>query len=189
MESKVLEKKSVIKDEFKTGDSEMTFLDLTSSFIDYEKVADRPINVVDSVMVDETMEMRPDLIVFQSTLNTDNWDLICKFNGISNPFSIEQGTYLFIPDVNYMETTIVSTMESPKDKQRKRIKDQYCDKSKKPEMESKKRNDYLSRVKEKLAGIDGSRIVKNPLPPNFQRENATQIKPMSDGISLGESRF
>lgn len=58
-------------------------------------------------VVDSSEEMRPDLI---SALHygTENYvDILCKYNNISNPFSLERGQYIKIPkypDQYYIKT-------------------------------------------------------------------------------------
>jgi len=58
---------------------------------------------VQTLTVDEEEEMRPDLISKRAYLNIFLWDAILKFNGISNPFSIEKGRQFFIPSQNELE--------------------------------------------------------------------------------------
>ena len=47
--------------------------------------------------VTQDEEMRIDLISFNYYGTEDYLDIICKFNGISNPFSLEQGQILKVP--------------------------------------------------------------------------------------------
>lgn len=43
---------------------------------------------------------RPDLISYDAYGDTMYTDIICKINGISNPFELDEGTLLIIPSLN-----------------------------------------------------------------------------------------
>lgn len=45
---------------------------------------------------------RPDLISIDQYGNTDYVDVICKLNGISNPFELNEGMILVIPEPSYI---------------------------------------------------------------------------------------
>ena len=53
--------------------------------------------------VDEEYIARPDLIAYDAYGDTKYTDLICKLNGISNPFELNQGRKLILPDVQYLD--------------------------------------------------------------------------------------
>ena len=49
---------------------------------------------------------RPDLVSFV-TYGTDRYtDIICKCNGISNPFELNEGDILFLPSIEYVSNCI-----------------------------------------------------------------------------------
>lgn len=50
--------------------------------------------------VTEEYIARPDLISLQFYNMTDYGDLLCKINGISNPFELNKDTMLIIPNIN-----------------------------------------------------------------------------------------
>lgn len=55
------------------------------------------------VEVDSSIEARPD-IISSNIYGTDKYgDLICKINGISNPFELSAGTILLIPEVQFLK--------------------------------------------------------------------------------------
>lgn len=54
--------------------------------------------------VNEWYVARPDLIALAYYGDDKYADLLCKINGISNPFELNKGMYLFIPNIEYMMT-------------------------------------------------------------------------------------
>ena len=66
--------------------------------LDPEKLSN--VSSTKRVRVDSFTSMRPDLISHASYGSQDYTDLLLKYNGISNPFSIGEGQIFFIPDVN-----------------------------------------------------------------------------------------
>jgi len=61
------------------------------------------VKIIANHTVLEDEEMRPDLISVQHYGNDSYVDIILKFNGISNPFSIKSGIVLVIPDKDGIE--------------------------------------------------------------------------------------
>lgn len=61
------------------------------------------------VRCEERHIARPDLIAYEAYKNIDNTDVILKINQITNPFSINEGDILVIPNL----LTITSFYESP----------------------------------------------------------------------------
>jgi len=59
-----------------------------------------------SVLVDSFSVMRPDSIAYASYGNHDYMDLILKYNGISNPFSLYEGQVIFLPDLTELEKLV-----------------------------------------------------------------------------------
>lgn len=57
---------------------------------------------VNPIVVNEYYIARPDLISLAVYGDDKYGDLICKFNGISNPFELNEGMVLFIPDINWV---------------------------------------------------------------------------------------
>ena len=106
--SEILDKKYVVKD--RNGNS---IVDLTRST--YIPVHNVPIRRI--VVVTADYEGRPDLIAQNALGDASKFDYILKFNGISNPFSIKKGDYIFIPDDESFKSNIKSPVyiSSPKD--------------------------------------------------------------------------
>lgn len=86
--SLLLSKPIVIK---KSGEQ---VIDLTKRTYNRKLVS---LDDLESFIVDEDCEMRPDLISNNFYFTIKHWDAILKFNGISNPLSIERGTRFYKP--------------------------------------------------------------------------------------------
>lgn len=60
------------------------------------------------IIVNKHYVARPDLISL-ALYNEDTYaDIICKVNGISNPFEINENDYLFIPSLDYIRECILT---------------------------------------------------------------------------------
>ena len=51
---------------------------------------------------------RPDLISYDAYGDTMYTDLICKLNGISNPFELNDGQRLILPDISYLSDFFIN---------------------------------------------------------------------------------
>ncbi len=56
---------------------------------------------INPIVVNEYYVARPDLISLAVYGSDEYGDMICKFNGISNPFELNEGMLLFIPPVEW----------------------------------------------------------------------------------------
>ena len=143
--------------------------------------------IISGQYVSEEHQMRPDLISYVNFGDDSYWDLILKFNGVSNPFSLSQEQFLFIPDIQYMLRQLyVET--SNNEKIMNEVKAQYVDASKKAKLDPKQ-FEYNKAFKEQLAKMKSSRISKTNLPPNFSettREAKTLPGNIANNLSLGE---
>lgn len=84
-----------------------TVVDLTRSSI--ESLSDIRLFAVSEVS--SRFVMRPDLIAQNYYGDSNKYDFILKFNGISNPFSIYDGQELLIPDADDMESVFSTPKE------------------------------------------------------------------------------
>ena len=92
LEYKILDYKNIV---YRNGES---YIDLMSdSFISPPKDVAGKI-----LMVNEYYVARPDLISLAVYGNDSYADIICKINGISNPFELAENTLLFLPEMEYM---------------------------------------------------------------------------------------
>lgn len=57
--------------------------------------------------VSEEYIARPDLLAFDIYGDSMYADIICKINGISNPFELNEGMYLIIPSIDSLDNFVV----------------------------------------------------------------------------------
>jgi len=84
------------------------------TFIDLMGKNFTPVEGVDGdfIIVNKYYVARPDLISL-AVYQTDSYaDIICKVNGISNPFEMNEDDILFLPHVDYMANCVKYTPES-----------------------------------------------------------------------------
>lgn len=63
----------------------------------------------DLVYINEYYVARPDLVSL-AKYGTDKYaDIICKVNGISNPFELNKGMYIMVPSVELINTLLAPT--------------------------------------------------------------------------------
>ena len=176
MESIILKNKAIFTKE--SGDK---LVDLTSASINY---TDRNVDILDSFYITKDMEMRPDLISYVAYGTTDYYDLILKFNNISNPFSLKQGEYIFIPEITYMSEQLHNQSQV---NLKSEIINQYIDLNKKIEPDQK-RLSYISKIKELTKNVPSNRISKYNLSPNLAEPGKTESAiDVTGKISLGQS--
>lgn len=56
---------------------------------------------------------RPDLISYDIYNDSKYADIICKINGISNPFELNEGVELIIPDANSLQSFYIDALHNP----------------------------------------------------------------------------
>ena len=159
-------------------------IDITKKSMQF---TDEEPNIVGGQYVSEDTQMRPDLISYQNFGDDSYWDIILKFNGVSNPFAIDTTQFLFIPDVKYMlrQLYVESTNN---DKIVQKTKSQYIDPTKK-QIVDPKQSEYSQAFKEQLAKMKSHRISKTNMPPNFSETSrqATILQgEVLNNLSLGE---
>lgn len=132
------------------------------------------IKIIDIHNVTEYEEMRPDLISKKYYNTTDDWDIILKMNGISDPFSIKAGMQLDIPDKNAAQRFIVSIPRIDK-----KSREQFTN-PKRMNQQDKKRQEFLK--KKSSSKPNGS---KENLPPNMLKSTETSKIFKNGRIILG----
>jgi hypothetical protein len=154
MDNIFLEKKQII-----TDNNGNEILDFVSKSIDY---GSEDATIIDQLFLTSAMRMRPDLLSYNYYGSTDHWSEILKFNNISNPFSIDTGDFVMIPELSFIDNQI------PKDDQKKieSLREQYIDTTKKIETDTAKL-EYLQKVNDLLSNVSTSRISSYNLPPNI----------------------
>lgn len=166
MRLKILINKKRIKDHY-TGDTKLAMsepvLQLTHE-----------IRIIDYHVINDETEMRPDLIALNYYGTEDGLEIILKYNGISNPYSIKKGDILAIPSLdsarakyNKPKNIINTPIAQFTDKRRLSQKD-------------KKRQEFLKRKSE--SKTNGS--TQN-LPPNMLKEGEKSKILRNNRILLG----
>jgi len=161
----IFELKPIIKD---VNDEDI--IDLTYPSIRYKTDP----YIIGAIKVNDFMAMRPDLISRNAYSSSEFWDLILKYNGISNPFSIGPDDWLLIPSLDDMNDQLAPT--GKQDKIAESVRQQYIDVSKKAKQDprlaaqEKKRREMQ---KEKASGIGVP--SKNNLPPNIAEAGDREI--------------
>jgi hypothetical protein len=119
--------------------------------------------------------MRPDLIAAAVYNNSIYAEIILKYNGISNPFSIKEGDLILIPNLDAVQT-IISTQSGTTADGAKLIRDsyKYIDPTKIP----KTNNTFQNR--QIVGGAD-----EGALPPNMTQEGESQITHRNGRIYFG----
>lgn len=125
--------------------------------------------------------MRPDLIS-QSVYNNSLYaEIILKFNGISNPFTINEGDVILIPDFDSAKDKIKTTNSGDGESQAERIRKsyKYIDPLKNPTNKvnvNKFNNRNLNNIS---SAADGD------LPPNITKEGDSPITYKSGRVYFG----
>lgn len=144
-------------------------LDLTTQAIDNSY---NP-NYSRAIIVTEEMVMRPDLVAQMYCADQSRLGILLKINSISNPFSIDAGEILFIPDGDTMNNLIKLPEEEIKNDVRKSFRKQLQERISKV---SEQRKEYLNSVKisDAAQGGTGANQIGNqtPLPPNVNQEGS-----------------
>jgi hypothetical protein len=114
--------------------------------------------------VPKEYRMRPDLIAKSVYNNSIYAEIILKYNGISNPFSIDEGDVILIPDLDSAKQKMKKPGGTEADKAQK-IRDSYkfIDPLKKPT-----KGDDLKK-------FDERDIPRDALPPNISRQGDRQV--------------
>lgn len=149
-----------------------TVLDLTISSID--KTAESPTEVSVTV-VDQDNVMRPDIIAKKAYGDDGKLDFLLKYNGISNPFSIEPGDVLIIPEPYKMDS-IIRTPDADEDYQYKTEIPQFNYIDQATKAADDKRLDLLAQKARN----------RELLPPNVNAPGDTNIKYRDGKIIFGE---
>jgi len=140
-------------------------IDLTKSVFDYEDY----VTIREIVIISDSMEGKPWLISKIYYGSEKYLDVLCFFNGISNPLTIKRGDVIFIPDLDSMLKALTDLSNS--------------DPKQNPTNNKLAKLDQ-NRIKKLLSDVGSDVIIKNPnqVPPNVD-QNTTE-----DGtITLGTS--
>lgn len=121
--------------------------------------------------------MRPDLISQAIYNNTAYAEIILKYNGISNPFSLDRDEIILVPGLEGVKKKLKGkgklTDQNASDKIRKTFK--YIDPTKKPDRDPD------------IENFDKRNLREGNLPPNIAEEGTSQITYRNGRVYFGES--
>jgi hypothetical protein len=149
--------------------------DLTQSIFDLKNRNYVAYNVY---RVPKEYAMRPDLISKSVYNNSMYAEIILKYNGISNPFSINEGDIILIPDLDSAKQKIKTLGNGSEVDNDKKIRDsyKYIDPLKRPA-----KSDDLKKFDERITSIP-----EGALPPNISEEGSSPIIRRNGRIYYGE---
>jgi len=122
-------------------------------------------------IVNNDMEMRPDLICLKWYNSTEHLDLLLKANNIFNPYSIQEGDLLIIPAIGSEE----KTYKNPGEMKKHVLREAFIDTSRMNANDIARLKALIEKTKDKKARL------KQPLPPNMLSEGRKNKKFTSDG--------
>ena len=135
--------------------------------------------MINYYLVSKDTAMRADVIAKITMGSQLHVEKILKFNDISNPFTIDEGFILFVPDLIYAEINLNTS--GNRNQQKFDIRDQYIDPQKKSKLDPTL-GKFNERDKPKKA--DASKTAP-PLPPNFANIGDKEIEIKGGKIYLG----
>jgi len=154
--------------------------DLTKSMFDFKANNYTSFNAF-KIPVDYVM--RPDLISQAVYNNTLYAEFILKYNGISNPFTLEEGDVILVPNLESAKLNTKTTGSGEEaDDPSKRIREsyKYIDPTKVPKRD-KDLAKYVNR------NFDSQRTIpEGALPPNIADEGSSQIVERNGRVYFGE---
>lgn len=147
--------------------------DLTSSMFDLKGINYVKYNLY---KVPKEYEMRPDLISGAVYNNTVYAELILKYNGISNPFTIKEGDMILIPNLNSMEAIMATSTGTDVDGAKAiRNSYKYIDPLKIPRTDDNYQNRSI---------VGGA--TAGALPPNIAKEGEAAVTYRNGRAYFGE---
>jgi hypothetical protein len=150
-------------------------IDLTKQSV--KLVTEQP--MISYYLVNEETAMRIDAITQITLGSIDNTEKMLKFNDISNPFTVDVGDLLFVPDLLYAKLNMTSNAGN--DQQKLDIRNQYIDPSKESKLDPTL-GKFNKRDKPKKA--DSTKTTP-PLPPNFANVGDKEIEIRGGKIFFG----
>lgn len=125
-----------------------------------------------AVLVNEFENMRPDLIADRIYGKIQLWDVLLKYNGISNPFSIQSDDILYGPAGSALDAMYSSPREiTERDQRQENRVSPFLD------PKTKKDKDRLDNLKKKAGVV---------LPPNINKPGDKNVKIKDGRVIFGE---
>lgn len=136
------------------------------------------ITIFEVITIPGDFEMRPDLVAKSVYSSLDSTELVLKQAGISNPFTIQEGDFIFLQELREIDTQFSNTR---KEEAAQIVRNQYIDSTKVPEIDQNLKK-FEKREKPKAASPKKS---GPPLPPNFAQEGEKEIKLVGGKVVYG----
>jgi len=136
-----------------------------------KSLKDLDFDFVDITLCPEDFAMKPDLLAELKLGDQSKMEILLKSNEISNPFSLEPGDIILIPDPIESKEKFI-TME-PANDPRAKVRKQYADPTKKLMKET---GDSYEKYKER---------EKKKLPPNYSKYGDKEMQFADGQIILG----
>ena len=171
---KTLSNKYRVEKAFSTdpGDNDV-FPDLTRSSIN--KIKWRKVGSTGKYRLTEEDKMRPDLISNVLYGDQSKFDLLLKYNAISNPFSLDVGYVLLTPDMTSMDAAV-----------KKPVPINDIGNVKIDETEAIFINPKTSKDKKRLEMLKKQVKGKEILPSNINKKDAKNVKIRDGKLIFGE---
>ena len=150
-------------------------LDLTVSSIDYKSYVD--INNI--FLVNDDYVMRPDLVAEKVYGDVTKWDYILKYNGISNPFSLDKFDLISIPNEDSMAKQFKKELELSEIDNIQEYEENIIEEKKRKTKKDYNRTKFIEAIKDQR--LDRS----IPVPPNVVGEGEKNISYKDNKILFG----
>ena len=129
-------------------------------------------------------EMRPDIASKSSYGTVEYWDILLKFNGISNPFSLSREDRLLVPSLDDMAENIAPSGQQ--DQLARAVRQQYIDVSKKAKQDPRLAEIEKKRREAQRKKSQGAAVASvSNLPPNIAEEGDREIIVKGGKVQFG----
>lgn len=142
------------KPKYKNPETKQDSIDLLARTWDEFKDED----LINPIVVNEYYVARPDLISLAVYGSDMYGDLICKYNGISNPFELNEGMILFIPPIRLATDMIKAREHNATERISKDAKETIRERNK-----SQKMRDEVHSSSESVAGSKAPYVIDKTL--------------------------
>lgn len=145
--------------------------DLISSTFTYPESA----STIGPAAVNEEEAMRPDRIAERLYGDSMLWDSILKFNGVSNPFSLDSGEIMFLPAITTLKKCLKSPTEVPEKGKETNLN---ANEQKLVNAKTNKDKKMLEALRRKVAEV---------VPPNVNKTGTKNVVTRDGLVILGGS--
>lgn len=155
--------------------------DLTQSMFDFQSANYTQFSIY---RVPPDFQMRPDLIAQAMYNNTLYTEYILKYNGISNPFTIDERDVIAVPNLDSAKRTTKARTDNVEGSDANRIRNsyKYIDPTKAP-----KRDQDTDDFDRRSLSKKKDEIQEGALPPNISKEGEKGITYRNGRVYFGES--